>query len=160
MKKFILLLLVISLTSCSNNDSNNSDATLAGVWKLTSLTVDTPILINGVATTNLTDMAADSQINFTSNTSGRINYVTDLAYFSHTVNQNIEYSSTSSMVSVLFSFVKSNNVVTMINADNESMIATLNNTTLTLENEDGIVVGNLDSNTNDFHKITYVFTKQ
>ena len=160
MKKFILLLLVISLTSCSNNDSNNSDATLAGVWKLKSLTLDSPIVVNGVSTTNITDIAADSQINFTSATAGRINYMNELGYFSQTVNQNLEYSTSSSMVSLPFTFVKNNNVITMMNDDNGSMTAILNNNTLTVEVQDGMVVGDLDTNTNEFHKITYVFTKQ
>jgi hypothetical protein len=44
--------------------------------------------------------------------------------------------------------------------NNETVSLTLNQNTLTLELENGIVAGNLDTNTNQYYTTKYIFTKQ
>jgi hypothetical protein len=160
LKKYILLLVVLFLTSCSSDDLNSTDSGMVGNWKLTSLTVDNAILINGISTTNLTNMATNSQITFTNRSSGRMDYVTGLAFFTQTINQNIEYSSASAMENWTFKFVTDNNIVVLKKDNNETVSLTLNQNTLTLELENGIVAGNLDTNTNQYFTTKYIFTKQ
>ena len=56
MKKYSLLLLFAILSSiimsCSNDDISSKGDPLTGVWKLTSLTVDTPVQVKGVTISN------------------------------------------------------------------------------------------------------------
>ncbi|MBK9223765.1 MAG: hypothetical protein IPO23_02240 [Flavobacterium sp.] len=90
MKKYSLLFLFAILSSitisCSNDDdiSSKEDA-LTGVWKLTSLTVETPVQVKGVTLSNFTQIssASDSQINFDNNSAGTMRYLTGLIFFSN-----------------------------------------------------------------------------
>ena len=166
MKKYSLLFLFAILSSitisCSNDDISSKEDALTGVWKLTSLTVETPVQVKGVTLSNFTQIssASDSQINFDNNSAGTMRYLNGLGYFSQTKDNAKEYSETS--VFVLFSFksVLKNNIVTLYEDNNETLNLTLNGNTLTFEKEGGIVIGNLDNNTFNHVTTKYVFTKQ
>lgn len=160
MKKCVLFVIAIFFISCSNDDATSKTSAMAGVWKLTSLTTENPILVNGVLTKNFTQIASNSQINFIDTTSGTISYVSSIGFFSQTINQNIEYSSTSSFVSFNFDFTKNNNLVTFYKENDETVNLVLDGNTLTMEVGSGIVLGNLDNNTTENYAIKYVFTKQ
>ena len=61
---FVFAVLASVMISCSNDDTASKDDVLVGTWKLTSLTVETPVLVEGVPTSNFTQIASDSQIKF------------------------------------------------------------------------------------------------
>jgi len=166
MKKYSLLLLFAILSSiimsCSNDDISSKGDSLTGVWKLTSLTVDTPVQVKGVTISNFTQIfsASDSQINFDNNSAGTMRYLSGLGYFSQTKDNAKEYSETSGFVLFSFKSVLKNNIVTLYEDNNETLNLTLNGNTLTFEKEGGIVIGNLDNNTFNHVTTKYVFTKQ
>ena len=162
MKKYIIVTIFLSffLFSCSNNDSVATDSSLVGKWKLTSLTVENPVQVNGVPTTNFTDKAIDSQIEFNNNSMGTISYTNGLSYYSQTIGDNLEFSSTSSIESSPFEFNKNMNTITIIKDNDETLTLTLSGNTLILEVENGVLIGNLDSNTNEFHTSKYIFSKE
>jgi len=166
MKKYILLFLFAILSSiiisCSNDDISSKGDSLTGVWKLTSLTVDTPVQVKGVTISNFTQIfsASDSQINFDNNSAGTMRYLSGLGYFSQTKDNAKEYSETSGFVLFSFKSVLKNNIVTLYEDNNETLNLTLNGNTLTFEKEGGIVIGNLDNNTFNHVTTKYVFTKQ
>jgi hypothetical protein len=167
MKKYSLLfvfaILSSVISSCSNDDdSTTSNTPLVGTWKLTSLTVETPIQVKGVTTNNFTQIssASDSQIDFDNNSAGTIRYLNGLGYFSQTKDNGIEYSETSGFELFPFEFVLKNNIVTLYDDNKETLNLTLSGNTLTFEKEGGIVIGNLDNNTFNHVTTKYVFTKQ
>ncbi len=166
MKKYILLFLFAILSSiiisCSNDDISSKEDALTGVWKLTSLTVETPVQVKGVTLSNFTQIssASDSQINFDNNSAGTMRYLSGLGYFSQTKDNAKEYSETSGFVLFSFKSVLKNNIVTLYEDNNETLNLTLNGNTLTFEKEGGIVIGNLDNNTFNHVTTKYVFTKQ
>ena len=166
MKKYILLFLFAILSSiiisCSNDDISSKGDSLTGVWKLTSLTVDTPVQVKGVTISNFTQIfsASDSQINFDNNSAGTMRYLNGLGYFSQTKDNAKEYSETSGFVLFSFKSVLKNNIVTLYEDNNEALSLTLDGNTLTFEKEGGIVIGNLDNNTFNHVTTKYVFTKQ
>ena len=166
MKKYSLLLLFAILSSiimsCSNDDISSKEDALTGVWKLTSLTVETPVQLKGVTVSNFTQIssASDSQINFDNNSAGTMRYLNGLGYFSQTKDNAKEYSETSGFVLFSFKSVLKNNIVTLYEYNNETLSLTLDGNTLTFEKEGGIVIGNLDNNTFNHVTTKYVFTKQ
>lgn len=166
MKKYSLLFLFAILSnttiSCSNDDISSKEDALTGVWKLTSLTVETPVQVKGVTTSNFTQIssASDSQINFDNNSAGTMRYLSGLGYFSQTKDNAKEYSETSGFVLFSFKSVLKNNIVTLYEYNNETLSLTLDGNTLTFEKEGGIVIGNLDNNTFNHVTAKYVFTKQ
>jgi hypothetical protein len=166
MKKYSLLFLFAILSnttiSCSNDDISSKEDALTGVWKLTSLTVETPVQVKGVTTSNFTQIssASDSQINFDNNSAGTMRYLSGLGYFSQTKDNAKEYSETSGFVLFSFKSVLKNNIVTLYEYNNETLSLTLDGNTLTFEKEGGIVIGNLDNNTFNHVTTKYVFTKQ
>jgi len=166
MKKYSLLLLFAILSSiimsCSNDDISSKGDPLTGVWKLTSLTVDTPVQVKGVTLSNFTQIssASDSQINFDNNSAGTMRYLNGLGYFSQTKDNAKEYSETSGFVLFSFKSVLKNNIVTLYEDNNEALSLTLDGNTLTFYKEGGIVIGNLDNNTFNHVTTKYVFTKQ
>ena len=166
MKKYSLLFLFAILSnttiSCSNDDISSKEDALTGVWKLTSLTVETPVQVKGVTVSNFTQIssASDSQINFDNNSAGTMRYLTGLIYYSQTVNNDIEFSESSSFEIFPFEFVLKNNIVTLYEDNNEALSLTLDGNTLTFYKEGGIVIGNLDNDTLEHVKTKYVFEKQ
>mgnify|MGYP001301594340 FL=1 len=166
MKKYSLLLLFAILSSiimsCSNDDISSKGDPLTGVWKLTSLTVDTPVQVKGVTLSNFTQIssASDSQINFDNNSAGTMRYLSGLIYYSQTVNNDIEFSESSSFELFPFESVLKNNIVTLYEDNNEALSLTLDGNTLTFYKEGGVVIGNLDNNTFNHVTTKYVFTKQ
>lgn len=166
MKKYYLLFVFAILSSviisCSNDDISSKNDALTGIWKLTSLTVENPVQVKGVPTSNFTQIssASDSQINFDNNSAGTMRYLNGLGYFSQTKDNAKEYSETSGFVLFSFKSVLKNNIVTLYEDNNETLNLTLNGNTLTFEKEGGIVIGNLDNNTFDHVTTKYVFTKQ
>ena len=164
MKKYSLLFVFAILSSvmmsCSNDDTASKDDALAGIWKLTSLTVETPVQVKGVTTSNFTQIASDSQIEFNANSLGTITYLNGLGYYSQTVNNDLVYSETSSFGLFPFKFFLNNNVVTIFDDDNKTLSLLLDGNTLTFYKEGGIVIGNLDNDTVEEVKTKYVFKKQ
>ena len=162
MKKYFLtsVFFTFFLFSCSNNDAVSSDTSLLGKWRLMSLTVENPVQVNGILTTNFTEVASDSQIEFKNNSVGTIIYTNGLSYYSQTIDENLEFCSTSSIESSSFEFVKNNNTITIIKDNNETLSLTLNGNTLIMEVENGIQIGNLDNNTNEHFTTKYVFSKE
>ena len=87
-------------------------------------------------------------------------YLTGLIYYSQTVNNDIEFSESSSFEIFPFEFVLKNNIVTLYEDNNEALSLTLDGNTLTFYKEGGIVIGNLDNDTLEHVKTKYVFEKQ
>ena len=157
---FVFAVLASVMISCSNDDTASNDDVLVGTWKLTSLTVETPVLVEGVPTSNFTQIASDSQIKFNANSLGTMQYLTGLGYDSQTVNNDLVFMQTSSFGLYEFKFVLNNNVVTIFDDNNKTLSLLLDGNTLTLYKEGGIVLGNLDNDTVEQVKTKYVFKKQ
>ncbi|WP_431134807.1 hypothetical protein [Psychroserpens mesophilus] len=134
--KLALALIVVSLFTCSSDDDNinDNDVSVEGVWVLSALSVESSFDFNndGIASRNLfeeTPCYNDDFINF--RTDGTVNVVTALTYISIEITSPTEYE----------------HVYQCLDGLNQETTWTRNGNTITVENGTtdfvGVISGNI-----------------
>jgi hypothetical protein len=167
--KLILVLLVSSFSACSSDDdsSGDSNATLEGVWRLSSLKVESSFDFNndGTASRNLfieTPCYDDDFINFRAD--GSVNIVTALTYISVEITSPTEYGHVYQCLDGLDQetiWSRDGNTITVENGSTD-FVGVISGNKLTVVVEDLFEIEMYDGTNYSYPEedVTLVYTKQ
>jgi len=167
---------ILFFASCSNDEfQEQNSADLEGVWRLTEISLSTPLDLNndGVSNLNVLDEVSiiSADMIFSDSVNGTIFYNSEVSFNTREENGNLIFMITSSISSedlplpITYSNTDNNVIInqdiTFNQTNNDFSALTLNQNSLSMEVTNGFVV--LDINTFEesvSQDVTYVFEKQ